>query len=138
MEDVDLIKAILGILEKESVDYTVFFRKLSDYESHDLTSMFDDKSGICDWLNSYTKRLKTESRSDEERKKEMDQVNPKFILRNYLAENAIRKAVDVADYSEINRLHKILREPYSEQVQFQDYAVPSPDWGKRLVISCSS
>ena len=64
--------------------------------------------------------------------------NPKFILRNYLAENAIRKAVDEADYSEIERLHRILRDPFSEQIQFQDYAAGSPDWGKNLVISCSS
>ena len=68
----------------------------------------------------------------------MDSVNPKFILRNYLAENAIRKAVDEADYSEIERLHKILKDPFSEQSEFEEYAGPSPEWGRNLVISCSS
>ncbi len=68
----------------------------------------------------------------------MNLVNPKFILRNYLAENAIIKARDEGDYSEIERLHRILRDPFSEQIQFQDYAEASPHWGKNLVISCSS
>lgn len=137
-QDVELIKGILDILANQKVDYTIFFRKLSDVNSQDLFFMFEEKSEIQNWMTLYKKRLQTENSNDTERKKEMDKVNPKFILRNYLAENAIRKAVDESDYSEINRLHQILRDPFSEQIQFQDYAEPSPDWGKNLVISCSS
>lgn len=100
--------------------------------------MFDDKDSISNWLSSYKLRLSAEGSNDKTRKKEMDLVNPKFILRNYLAENAIRKAVDQEDYSEIEKLHRILREPFEEQKEFQDYAEASPDWAKNLVISCSS
>ena len=71
---------------------------------------------------SYKLRLRAEGSDDSIRRKEMDSVNPKFVLRNYLAENAIRKAVDDGDYSEIDRLHRILRKPFDEQSQFQDYA----------------
>ena len=100
--------------------------------------MFDDKDSISNWLSSYKLRLSAEGSNDKTRRKEMDMVNPKFILRNYLAENAIRKAVDEGGYSEIERLHKILRKPFEEKKEFQDYAGVSPDWGKNLVISCSS
>lgn len=137
-EDVDMIKELLTILISSSADYTIFFRKLSDFGSYDILSMFKDKSSIQSWINQYSRRLLAENSSTSERKTQMDMVNPKFILRNYLAENAIRKAVDDGDYSEINRLHKVLSDPYSEQIPFQDYAHSSPEWGKNLVISCSS
>ena len=143
-EDVDLIKRLLDILIDEKVDYTTFFRRLSEINSsasepsRGIGSMFKNMSGIRDWALVYMSRLRTENSNDKQRKKEMDLVNPKFILRNYLAENAIRKAVDEGDYSEINHLHNILKQPYSEQIQFQNYADLSPDWGKNLVISCSS
>jgi len=143
-EDVELIKGLLDILAADKVDYTIFFRKLSNFTSDDpglnsdLASMFQDKSDIEDWASLYRSRLNIENSDDIERKRGMDLVNPKYILRNYLAENAIKKAVNKADYSEIERLHRILREPFSEQVQFQDYAAASPDSGKNIVISCSS
>ncbi len=138
VEDVDLIKGLLDILVNSKVDYTNFFRKISNSESTHVVAMFEDKSAIENWLNLYIKRLHSENSDDSKRKTSMDQINPKFILRNYLAESAIRKAVDEGDYSEINRLHQILRNPFSEQIPFQNYANPSPDWGKNLVISCSS
>jgi len=143
-EDVELIKRILDILVNDEVDYTIFFRKLGNISSSnsdnglDIVSMFEDSTAITDWITSYKLRLKAENSTDSMRKNEMDLINPKFILRNYLAENAIRKAVDARDYSEIERLHRILRDPFSEQIQYQDYAAASPDWGKKLAISCSS
>jgi uncharacterized protein YdiU (UPF0061 family) len=143
-EDVELIKRLFAILANDKVDYTIFFRQLSNIESNnsgydrEIVSTFEDQEPISNWISSYKLRLKAEDSDDSERKRAMDLVNAKFILRNYLAENAIRKAVDEADYSEIERLHIILRDPFSEQIQFQDYAEASPDWGKNLVISCSS
>jgi uncharacterized protein YdiU (UPF0061 family) len=143
-EDVGLIKRLLDIMVTEKVDYTIFFRKLSNLISdtadlnHDAVCMFEDKSDIEDWTASYKRRLRVENSDDIERKRGMYLVNPKYILRNYLAENAIRKAVNEADYSEINLLHKILQDPFSEQSEFEEYAGPSPEWGRNLAISCSS
>lgn len=140
-EDVGLIKRLLEILTVEVADYTVFYRSLGSLNSVDdtqIVSMFDNKDSISNWLSSYKLRLTAEGSDDKIRKKEMDSVNPKFILRNYLAENAIRKAVDEGEYSEIERLHRILRKPFEEQEEFQDYAEASPEWGKNLEISCSS
>ena len=68
----------------------------------------------------------------------MNAVNPKYVLRNYLAEIAIRKAADERDYSEIARLHALLRQPFDEQPENQAYAASAPDWASRLEVSCSS
>jgi uncharacterized protein YdiU (UPF0061 family) len=68
----------------------------------------------------------------------MDRVNPKYVLRNYLAQNAITAAVERRDYTEIERLLETLRAPFTEQPGREGYAESPPDWGKRLAVSCSS
>ena len=68
----------------------------------------------------------------------MNRVNPKYVLRNYLAETAIRKAADGRDYSEIDRLMRVLARPYDEQAAMQTYAEPAPQWAAALSVSCSS
>ena len=68
----------------------------------------------------------------------MRAVNPKFILRNHLAEVAIRRAADHRDYSEINRLHRLLARPFDEQPGCEAYAAEPPDWAKQIEVSCSS
>ncbi len=67
----------------------------------------------------------------------MNRVNPKYILRNYLAQQAIDKA-EAGDYSEIETLHRLLQRPFDEHPELEHYAEAPPDWGKRLEISCSS
>jgi serine/tyrosine/threonine adenylyltransferase len=68
----------------------------------------------------------------------MDSCNPKYVLRNYLAERAIRSAEDDRDYGEIERLRRLLRDPFAEQPGMESYADAPPDWGRRLGVSCSS
>ena len=63
--------------------------------------------------------------------------NPKYILRNYLAHQAIKKA-EQNDFSEIEVLMKLLSQPFEEHLEYENYAESSPDWGKSLEISCSS
>ena len=67
----------------------------------------------------------------------MDRRNPKYVLRNYLAQNAITEA-EQGDYKEIERLLELLRDPYTERPGKENYAALPPDWSKELVISCSS
>ena len=90
------------------------------------------------WAESYRVRLVQEASRDAERKTRMDRVNPKYVLRNYLAETAIRKAADERDYSEIERLMRLLARPYDEQPAMQAYAEPAPQWAAPLAVSCSS
>lgn len=143
-EDSKIIQNMLSLMEVGKVDYTNFLRKLSDFSlngkgsNNALRKMFID-SGIFDqWESVYIDRLKAENIDQSVRKKAMERVNPKYILRNYLAEVAIRKAVENSDYSEIARLHQVLRNPYREQPENNGYSNPVPDWARNLVISCSS
>ena len=67
----------------------------------------------------------------------MRAVNPKFILRNYLAQIAIRQA-EAGDFSEVDRLMRLLQSPFAEWPEWESYADLPPDWGRKLEISCSS
>jgi serine/tyrosine/threonine adenylyltransferase len=67
----------------------------------------------------------------------MNRVNPKYVLRNYLAQTAIEKAQN-KDFSEIDRLFTLLQDPFTDRPGMDAYALPPPNWGKHLAISCSS
>ena len=68
----------------------------------------------------------------------MNQLNPKYVLRNYLAQVAIERAVRERDFSEIDRLRELLRDPFAEQPAMESYAAPPPEWGRNIIVSCSS
>lgn len=65
-------------------------------------------------------------------------VNPAYVLRTGLAEQGIRKAGDERDFSAIERLRLLLRDPFTGQPGMERYAEPPPDWGRHPVVSCSS
>jgi len=142
--DAELLLSLLGLLEASAVDYTNFFRRLGNFRTagdapHDeLRDMFVEPQAFDAWAARYRARLHKEASDDAARKSRMDGVNPKYILRNYLAQNAISAAVERRDYTEIERLHALLSTPFAEQPEMDDYAAPPPDWGKRLSVSCSS
>ena len=143
-ETAALIQQLLEILEANRVDYTNFFRALSSFtvqpENNNelLRDKFIDLAAFDSWAARYRERLLAEQSIDHERKGRMDQVNPKYVLRNYLAETAIRQAVDERDYSEIDRLLELLQKPYAEQPLMERYAAAPPTWSKQVVVSCSS
>jgi uncharacterized protein YdiU (UPF0061 family) len=64
-------------------------------------------------------------------------INPKYILRNYLAQQAIARAEE-GDFSEVETLHDLLQKPFDEQPGLEDYAAEPPDWARHLDLSCSS
>ena len=139
-----LIRGLLEIMGESKTDYTAFFRGLGNFttavsggEANASTS-FPDALQSGGWADQYRNRLRMESSIDRERKAVMDSVNPKYVLRNYIAEVAIRKAVDENDYSEIERVRMLLKYPFSEQPGSEVYAAPAPDRARSLVISCSS
>jgi uncharacterized protein YdiU (UPF0061 family) len=68
----------------------------------------------------------------------MDAVNPKFILRNYLLQQAIVQA-EAGDFLEVDRLFKVMNKPFDEHPELEaHYTQPPPAWAKSLCISCSS
>jgi uncharacterized protein YdiU (UPF0061 family) len=141
--DIELIERLLQAKHDSKVDFTTFFRNLSnirkDFQPTDITQRneFIDRESIDQWFADYIQRLQSEVLSDEARKKMMDQVNPKYILRNHLAQTAIEKAQQ-DDFSEIEQLQLILSKPFDEQEAFEDYAKPPPVDMQRIEVSCSS
>ena len=67
----------------------------------------------------------------------MDRTNPKYVLRNSLAQTAIERA-QAGDFSEVDRLRALLDDPFAEQPEHEASAAPPPAWGRHLVVSCSS
>ncbi len=135
----DLLKLMEG-----AVDYTRFFRALCDFnsntprENHTLRDMFLDREAFDAWAEQYAQRLHQEQSEDHARSVRMKAVNPKYILRNYLAEIAIRKAEDEGDYSEIEQLFDLLQKPFDEQPDKEHYASLPPEWAQGIAMSCSS
>lgn len=141
--DAELLVGFLGLLQSAGADYTHAFRALSQISSDDgdpasvLTGAIGDRPALHAWLARYRARLRAEGSHDAERRSRMLATNPKYILRNYLAQQAIERA-QADDFSEIERLHQLLRDPFAEHPEMERYAEVPPPWGKELIISCSS
>ena len=103
-----------------------------------LRDQFIERGAFDLWAALYRARLKAESGTDAERKERMDRVNPKYILRNYLAQAAISKAEKERDFSEVDRLLVLLSLPFDEQPEMEGYTTPAPEWARHIEVSCSS
>jgi len=136
--DKKFINDTLEYLETKEIDFPIFFRELSNVTldaNVDITVVL--KLGK-NWIERYKARLKTENSYDQTRKESMNAVNPKYVLRTYIAEQAIREAVEKGNYSEIENVRKLLMRPFDEQPENQKYAEEPPEWAKGLTLSCSS
>jgi len=137
--DLELFKHLLGTLQGLSIDYTLFFRTLSHY-SGERTALL--KLGLYhkpmnEWLDAYDERLKENSSSMEERQIAMLQTNPKFVLKNYILQEAI-DAAKKGDFTVVDTLFKIAQNPYGEHEGLERWAGATPDAFKNKKLSCSS
>lgn len=147
-DDETFIGETFGLLQQHRPDFTLFFRTLSrlpgKVEGENsaktdaaLRDLFIDRTACDTWLATWRTRLAQTPWDDGERQAAMLAANPKYVLRNWLAEKAIRQA-KTGDFSEVQRLLGCLRHPYAEQPEFEDYAALPPDWASGLEVSCSS
>ncbi len=143
-ESAPLVTNLLDLMAQNRVDYTNLFRSLAKFDSGEgavnsaIRDQFLVREAFDAWASKYSERLRAIGSNDEVRAVRMNRVNPKYVLRNYLAEVAIRKARDERDYTEIEKLRLILSKPFDEQPEFEDYAKEPPDWAKSIEVSCSS
>jgi len=141
--DFPLIENLLQLMHQSRVDFTITFRLFAqvhaqaDYQSNPLRDHFIDRQAFDAWMQSYLDRLKLEQRSDLSRQNAILNTNPKFVLRNYLAQHAILLAQQ-DDFSEIQKLLQILENPYAEQPEHEAYSAPPPKELEDIVLSCSS
>ena len=146
--DWTLVEDLLQRMAAERVDYTIFWRRLSQaMASEDGTWSFDaphwqavtdmllDRPALLAWLQRYRERIGECPAAVLGTR--MLRVNPKFVLRNHLAETVIAQARQ-GDFTEVNRLQQLLQSPFDEHPEMEAYAGFPPDWASQLEISCSS
>jgi uncharacterized protein YdiU (UPF0061 family) len=142
-DDRDLVDDLLKTMAADGADFTRTFRALGHVSADPAASNapfvdeFVDRDAAGAWLARWRERLVDTAADNTARAERMRLTNPKYVLRNYLAQAAIDRA-DEGDYSEIERLHAILRHPFDEQPEHEAYAKLPPDWARGLVLSCSS
>jgi uncharacterized protein YdiU (UPF0061 family) len=142
-EDRMLADDLLRLMGQDRVDFSIAFRRLAAFDSASgaanagVRDLFIDRPAFDAWAQRYARRLVTENSIDAERALQMNQVNPKFVLRNHLAEVAIARARE-GDFAEIDRLLKVLQRPFDEQPAHDADAGFPPGWAAQLEISCSS
>jgi uncharacterized protein YdiU (UPF0061 family) len=156
-EDAVLIESLTELLQLIETDMTIFFRNLSSVQKEYSTEVALDKikeafynekdlnesvlNNWHTWLEHYSNRINQETLTDDERKEQMNSVNPKYVLRNYMAQLSI-DAADKGDYSLVNELFELLKKPYDEQPDSQKWFAKRPDWARDKVgcsmLSCSS
>ena len=141
--DIKLVERLLQAMHDSRVDYTTLFRGLSNIKKNSsieqiaMRNEFVDRDSIDQWLKAYLLRLQAEPDDDAVRKLKMDKVNPKYILRNHFAQEAINKAQQ-HDFSEIKTLLNILSLPFDEQSEHERYALAPPKDLQKVDVSCSS
>jgi uncharacterized protein YdiU (UPF0061 family) len=155
--DPQFIDALQKTLTLTETDMTIFFRLLSDFDPAATASQNLDtlnkafytpiqlvgniRERWLSWLKAYGERLQQESLSHAERKALMDATNPKYVLRNYMAQLAI-DAADEGDYSLVKELYDMLLQPYTDQPEYDEWFARRPDWARHKVgcsmLSCSS
>jgi|CXWL01.1.fsa_nt_gi uncharacterized protein YdiU (UPF0061 family) len=142
-EDPALVEDLLRLMAQDRTDFTITFRRLAGFNSapgaanaamHDL---FIDRAAFGAWALRYAARLREQGVPDAERARRMNRSNPKFVLRNHLAHTAIQQASG-GDYTEVQRLLKVLQRPFDEQPEYEADAGFAPDWAQQLEVSCSS
>ncbi|MEO8808042.1 MAG: protein adenylyltransferase SelO [Burkholderiaceae bacterium] len=143
--DQALIDDLLKRMAADKADFTITFRRLALFDSAPgasnamLRDLFLDREAFDDWGGRYATRLREEASVDTERALRMNRINPKFVLRNHLAEVAIKNA-QAGDFSEVSRLLKVLQQPFDEApagATPSDAGFP-PEWAQTIEVSCSS
>ncbi len=154
-----LVQELLRILPEVETDMTLFFRHLAQvpiaaeiaaddriapllsvfYRPEQLTPSYRQR--LAAWLEQYSERVRNDTQPDEIRRQRMHAVNPKYVLRNYLAQLAIDR-VEQGDFSMVDELLEVLRHPYDEQPGQEQYAEKRPEWARNRpgcsMLSCSS
>ncbi|MDO8341716.1 MAG: YdiU family protein [Cellvibrio sp.] len=162
-QDQTLTDNLLQVLQTAEIDMTIFYRRLAHLSPDDIHQYTDQQcvdivrsayyqavdttaeAAMANWLRTYAQRLQQDyavnGNDDNHRRLRMNAVNPKYVLRNYLAQQAIDKATQ-GDNSEVEKLLQILRNPYDEQPEYEEYFAKRPEWARHKagcsMLSCSS
>ena len=152
-DDVDLLEDLFALMHQAEIDMSEFFRRLAevDLERPSIDVLQDSfyredlrqrhSADLARWLVRYAARLRHDPQSPEQRGARMRAVNPRYVLRNYLAQQAIDRA-EQGDMQMVHDLLEALRRPFDEQPGREAFAAKRPDWARHRagcsMLSCSS
>jgi serine/tyrosine/threonine adenylyltransferase len=152
-EDVESMQSLHGLLEQGEIDMTLFFRALSELDLaapkldvfegsfYDAAKREQVAGSLLQWLQAYGDRVRADALAPSERRARMHAANPRYVLRNYLAQQAIDRA-EQGDYAGIDELLDVMRHPYDDQPGRERFAERRPDWARSKagcsMLSCSS
>jgi uncharacterized protein YdiU (UPF0061 family) len=141
--DSELCSELLKALSFLNIDFTFFFRSLGHYEIGKMNSLqmiwdyYGNREELIQWLKKYDQRLLEESSDNEARKKSMMQINPKYVLKNYIAQEIIDEVEKGRD-DKLRTWLNLFAAPFEEHSQFDKYSLPTPSEFKNIEVSCSS
>lgn len=151
--DDSIVNTCFELMAQSEVDMTLFFTLLAeiDFQKPNISSLkpafysekkyHKNEADFASWLQKYANRVISDNENQETRISRMFSFNPRYVLRNYLAQEAIELAED-GDLSRVNELLTLLRNPYQKQVGKEKFELKRPDWAKQKagcsMLSCSS
>jgi uncharacterized protein YdiU (UPF0061 family) len=139
--NLDLMIDLLEALEESKIDYNCFFCELTKLENFDNISSILDiavfRSPLENWFEKYKQVIEIQKQDFFKMKELMKKTNPKFVIKNYMLQEAIDEAKQ-GDFKLVNDLLKIAQNPFSEHKEFERYAKPTPLEYSNIKLSCSS
>jgi uncharacterized protein YdiU (UPF0061 family) len=141
--DIELQGELFGLLSQTAADYTRFFRALSRFDVADAASVealrdeVGDEPALDVWLGRYQARLESEGSVTAERHQRMLAINPKFVLRNWVAQEVIERA-EAGKFGMIDDVRRVLAKPFDEHPHWERLAAAPPEGAAPIVVSCSS
>ncbi|MFF0919715.1 YdiU family protein [Rhizobium leguminosarum] len=141
--DLDLVQALLSLMQAQGADFTLTFRRLSDLAGDDaaepeFAASFREPDARGAWLTQWRERLSRDPQTATERAIAMRRVNPAFIPRNHRVEQAIEAAVENGDFSLFEALLSVLSKPYEDQPGFVAYREPPKPDERVLATFCGT
>ena len=147
-DDAEWIESLLALLQKEKVDYPLFWWHLTEAvaaqggHSADFArvrALFANAEAFDAWLPTYLGRLSARSSvtSQQESAALMRRINPHYVLRNYVAELVVQEA-QRGNFHALTTIALLLETPFDQHPDHENWASAPPDWASRITVSCSS